>query len=186
MFDNGKWRPRRDPLRRAAPAGLQVWLEDTASLTARLRRFCANELRVQVLREYWTRPSTDEARLLGLAPGCYARLREVLLMCGDTPWVYARTVIPLATLRGRQRSLLRLGSRPLGSVLFSRRQVRRSPLQIRRLREGDALLTAVRAHAAGGPGLWARRSALHFSGCGLLVTEVFLPQLVARVVEEEA
>lgn len=184
VLNKSNWRPPHDPLRRRAPAGLLPWLEEQGSLTARIRRFCCGRMRVRVLREYWGRPTHDEAQALRLTNGRYVRIREVLLMCEDTAWVYARTVMPLQTLRGRQRSLLMLGTRPLGSVLFGRLSVWRSPLNIRRLRDGDALLAAVHRSGESGQDLWARRSVLRFSGRALLVTEVFLPALLTRLEQE--
>jgi chorismate lyase len=34
-----------------------------------------------------------------------ALIREVHLLCDDRPWVFARTIIPISTLRGRERRL---------------------------------------------------------------------------------
>ena len=38
-----------------------------------------------------------------------AIVREVELLCGETPWVFARTLIPATSLRGPARRLAMLG-----------------------------------------------------------------------------
>jgi chorismate lyase len=184
-FATSNWRPRRDPLRRRVPSRLRPWLEDAGSLTARIQHFCHGGLRVRVLSERWAYPAPDEAQALALRAGVLVRVREVLLTCRGVPLVYARTAMPLSSLTGRGRALLRLGTRPLGSVLFDRLSVERSPLLIRQLRAGDRLLARVQTVIAAPPGLWARRSLLSFSGRRLLVTEVFLPELVGRLSDKE-
>ena len=55
------------------------------------------------------------------------------------PWVFARTLIPARTLRGRGRRLTRLGSRPLGQVLFADPKVRRDPVEIARIVAGQRM-----------------------------------------------
>ena len=70
----------------------------------------------------------DEARALGLRLGAWAWIREVQLLGDGQPWVFARTLIPADTLRGRGRRLTRLGTRPLGEVLFTDPGVRRGPV----------------------------------------------------------
>ncbi|RFA31174.1 hypothetical protein CAI21_00520 [Alkalilimnicola ehrlichii] len=181
-----KWRPQKDPLRQCVPRRLRPWLEDTASLTARIQRHSGGRLRVRILSECWSLPAAEEALALGQPVGRYAWMREVLLMCDSTPWVYARTAVPLESLRGRYKPLLRLGARPLGSVLFGRFPVQRTPLLIRRLDERDPLLPVVQRHVAVSSGLWARRSMLSFDSCRLLVTEVFLPELVDGLRDKRA
>lgn len=170
-------------MHRRAPAVLRPWLDEQASLTARLARFCGGPVRVRVLREQWARPLVDEARALGVRPQQHVWVREVLLRCRGTSWVYARTVMPRESLRGRQRALLRLGERPLGSVLFARTPVTRSPLTFRCLGERHRLFQAIARHVNVTGPLWARRSILSVSGRGVLVAEVFLPMLVEQLAE---
>ncbi len=177
MYRNteASWRPRRHPVRRKAPAGLQAWLDEPGSLTARLRRSVPGGLVVTVLVERWGRPSQDEARAVALPDGRHARIREVLLGSRDTAWIYARTIMPPEALAGDGRRLARLGRTPLGGALFRGRSVVRGPLSIARLTRRDPLARRV---PGGGAGYWARRSRLWYGDAGLLVTEVFLPPLL--------
>ncbi|ABI57779.1 chorismate--pyruvate lyase family protein [Alkalilimnicola ehrlichii MLHE-1] len=177
MYRNkeASWWPRRHPSRRRVPRGLEAWLDEPGSLTARLRRSVPGGLEVTVLVERWGRPSIDEARAVELSDGRHARIREVLLGSRDQAWIYARTIMPPEALAGDGRRLARLGRTPLGGALFRGRTVARGPLSIARLGPRDPLAARV---PGGGAGCWARRSRLWYGNAGLLVTEVFLPPLL--------
>lgn len=164
-----------------APPCLRQWLEEPGSLTRRMRRSCRECFHVEVLGERWGRPFLDEARRLRMRHKNWAWLREVLLCCGDSPWVYGRSVIPPQALRGRLRGLRQLGRRPLGSLLFDRYPVGRGKIEIVRLHTGDRLYQRVSSSTTVAPGCWARRSVFRVAARHLLVTEVFLPDLAARV-----
>ena len=160
------------------PAELARWLFDPGSLTRRLRQCCPNQFRVRVLWQGWSRPSRDEARALRLRLDAWAWTREVHLLCGDQAWVFARTLIPTATLRGRGRRLTQLGGRPLGEVLFTDPGVRRGPVEIARIVAGQRLHQRAFAGFAESPeALWGRRSLFHRDDQPLLVCEIFLPDL---------
>jgi chorismate lyase len=162
------------------PANLAGWLLDRASLTRRLQQLCPGEFRVQLLSQFRGVPRLDEARVLGMQSRDLAVVRQVWLLCGGTPWVYARTVIPLASLRGKLLRLGRLGTRPLGGVLFADPGMRRGIVELAELLPGHAVHTAAtrhmqQRHAA----LWGRRSVFSISGKPLLVSEIFLPDFPA-------
>jgi len=160
--------------RRHLPERLRDWLLDGSSLTRRLQMACAGQFRVELLSLGWERPMRNEAQLLGVPLQQRALIRLVRLCCGTQPWVFARTVIPLSSLRGEQRRLAHLGTRPLGAFLFADPSLRRSPLQVARLCSGDRLLAG--QGAATGE-VWGRRSLFHLRDHPLLVSEFFLPGL---------
>ncbi|WP_297908713.1 chorismate lyase [Thiomonas sp.] len=131
-----------------------------------------------------------EFRVLRLGQGLHAGpagvlwTREVLLLVDGVPVVWARSVLPADALRGAWRALRGFGTRALGDWLFQRGDVRRGPLELRRLGSADPAARAVaralartgfRAEAAGTGALWARRSAFVRRGSDLALTEVFLP-----------
>jgi chorismate lyase len=149
------------------------WLLDQGSLTRRIVARCAafgvREVRVE---EGW---SAVEG--VALHPQ-RALLREVFLYCGDTPLVYAHSVLPFASLRGRWGQLRNLGGRPLGDVLFRDPQVQRAPLQFKKLRERHWLYRRACRHLENPPPtLWARRSTFILRHRAIQVTEVFLPAI---------
>lgn len=104
-----------------------------------------------------------------------ALIRQVLLRCDGQPLVYARTIIPLSSLRGALRGLALLGNRPLGAVLFADRQMKRKPMQITSM-DSSHLCYQWTGHK-GQRKIWGRRSIFVLRGKELLVSEFFLPEL---------
>ncbi|HZX30552.1 MAG TPA: chorismate lyase [Rhodocyclaceae bacterium] len=158
---------------------LVSWLIEPGSLTARCVA-ASRQFRVQLLRQGRGQPLPDEAEVFRLRPGQSARVREVLLECDGVPVIYAHTVLPSAS-RGRlARWLAGLGSRSLGSLLFTHPGFGRGPIEFRRLdRRHPLFARAARALSAElVTHLWARRSAHRLDGQTVLVTEVFLPAIL--------
>lgn len=120
----------------------------------------------------------SECNALETAPDASAWIREVELHCGTTPWVFARTLIPVTSMTGDTRRLADLGNRPLGEVLFSDPKARRGRVEVAELLPLHALFSAASAHLEAAPHhLWARRTLYYKEGRPLLVNEVFLPDL---------
>jgi len=160
------------------PQGMACWLYDPASLTARLVAACEQQFRVQVLSQGWGTPFHNEARRLGVRARQSALIREVFLYCGNTPWVFARTVIPRSTLSGKQKYLANLGSKPLGAVLFSDPHMRRDQFEVACIEAGQYLYTAATQASHKKPKqIWGRRSVFYLAGKPLLVNEIFLPAI---------
>lgn len=147
------------------------WLVDDGSLTRRLQMVCAR-FAVRGVRQVMACPLPDEAALLGLRPGQTALIREVWLQDGETPLVFARSVLPRASLRGVWRKLGCLGSRPLGAALFSDHKVFRRPLAFSCSHPQHPVFK----HAP--QAQWARRSVFMRDGRAILVTEAFLPAIL--------
>ena len=101
-------------------------------------------------------------------------MREIELTCNGRPWVFAQTLVPLATL-ARQRWLASLGRAALGERLAAVPGLERGPLEFTRLSAGIASIAARCASAGSSAALWARRSWFAIEGHRLLVQEVFLP-----------
>jgi len=144
------------------------WLLDTGSLTQQIIQFCCHnnsQFSVQVLKQGAALPSVDEAIKLKMKTRQWAYIREVLLLCGETPVVYAKTIIPMSTLTGKQRQLAFLGNRPLGAYLFAQPKLHRDPIEISQVLHQQQRL-------------WARRSAFYLEEKPLLVYEVFLPAIL--------
>lgn len=120
----------------------------------------------------------SEARALAVHADRRTLVREVQLVCDEIAWVHARTVIPRATLTGRERRLAHLGSRSLGAVLFADPTLERAETEIARLVPGDALYASIAACLARPPAeLWGRRTRYALNGKALLVSEIFLPAI---------
>ena len=173
MRTDRRWKPQ--PFQIHAPMPLRPWLTDESSLTARIAARCG-ALGVRVLRVGRMLPNEDERRLIGLARGQLAWLREVLLLADGQPVVFAHTVLAPRHLRGPWRMAAGVGGRPLGAALFANPKIVRGALHCERLTADHPLhRRAETALGARLPTLWARRSRFLNRGRPLLVTEVFLP-----------
>ena len=139
---------------------------------------------MDVLSQTVEKPRLDELKVLGMSTGSYALIRQVRLCCDDSCWVYARTVIPLSSLRGKLRVYANLGTRPLGAMLFADRTMQRGEVMVTALAAGvlPAALTIPQQGV-----VWGRRSVFKVSGKPLLVSEYFLPALFeqARISDQD-
>ena len=151
------------------------WLFDSGSLTARLIAACDGKFRVEVLSQRREFPRRDEMLVLGLRSRQQAQVRQVLLTCNDVPWVYARTIMPLASLQGALRGLTRLGNKPLGAVLFANPGMQRSEIQVTQLSAQHPCYAVLADKAR--EALWGRRSVFYLYNRPLLVSEFFLPAI---------
>lgn len=176
-----KWAPARQWRRGVAPAAVWDWLLDASSLTRRLQLACGDQFHVRLLRQGWGYPLASERRALKIRRrGERAMIREVRLMCGERPWVFARTVIPVRSLRGAQRRLAYLGSKSLGAALFADPQVQRGAVEVARFGPEVSMFGHALTAVPHPETVWGRRSVFRSRGKSLLVSEIFLPALLAK------
>ena len=173
------WRRQNMLLSHVVPRELEHWLFDHGSLTRKIIRHCQSQFRVEVLSQKWQQPMLNEALRLGVQPEQHALIREVLLYCGETPWVFARSVLPRKTLTGSCRFLGKLGNRPLGEILFSDPAIQRDELEIAEVRQGQAMFSCATQHLKSIPdSVWGRRSVFNLHKKSLLVSEFFLSSIL--------
>lgn len=174
----GRQRLRRDAL----PDAWRHWLLDPSSLTRRLQKRChGNGFNVRVISQRMELPLPGEARALGRPLREVALVRQVYLQCHETPWVFARTVVPLPSLKGGLRRLAMLDTQPLGTVLFADPQMQRGPVEVAHIGPGQRLFRA--DHGKTTPDrlpIWARRSVFCLQDRPLLVSDFFLPELLEQ------
>jgi chorismate lyase len=169
-----RWHPHLE-----ASTPYHPWLTTPGSLTARLRQHCP-QFNVERLRQGHARPFNDEGAVIGLPRPAYALVREVVLRCGERPLVFAHSITPLDALDGAWREIVGLGNRPLGDALFSNPRIQRQALAFARIDARHPLYRAAAKHLEIAPQtVWARRSLFLLHNAPLLVSEVFLPGLIA-------
>ena len=172
------WRTREMLSGSVVPAEIDPWLFDKGSLTRRIVLNCKKQFRVEVLSQRWQRPMLNEAMRLGVKAEHHALIREVLLYCGDIPWVFARSVLPHKTLTGPRRMLGKLGNRPLGEILFSDPGIHRDALEVACIKKEQRMFDSATERLGYPPeSVWARRSVFYLHNKPLLVNEVFLPSM---------
>ncbi|MDH5181085.1 MAG: chorismate lyase [Gammaproteobacteria bacterium] len=173
------WRPRRHLFSEDIPAAENFWLFDASSLTARILQACHDTFRVEVISQGWQRPMLNEEQCLRINYRCNALVRQVRLYCGDKPWVFARTVIPRETLTGAEKHLAHLQNKPLGAVLFANPTMRRGEVEVAQIKPGQRLFQTATADMACKPAsIWGRRSVFYLHSKPLLVSEIFLPDIL--------
>lgn len=159
-------------------AGLARWLCDRGSLTRRIQQRCS-QFEVRGVRSGLARIALDEAVLLGVAPSHLAWSREVFLYADGRPVVFAHSACARRHLQGAWVDIGTLGDRPLGALLFAHPLVERRPLHYRLLHSTHPLYRRAAVAMDDPPDrLWARRSLFCLHDAPLLVTEVFLPEIL--------
>lgn len=168
------WLPAGAPGAMPEDPGLRGWLQDSGSLTSRLRVACGQGFRLELLGEAVETVPADARELLD---GREARARRVRMYCGEQLCVCATTLIPAATL-AQNVWLAALGDRPLGDALLERGGIQRSPFEFARVNPAHPLFTPALAGTDIRPAwVWARRSRFSLPAGSLLVYEMFLPGL---------
>jgi chorismate--pyruvate lyase len=171
----------RDPYWQSLLAGsaeYTPWLRDHGSLTRRIQHRC-EQFEVRPAHNGLARVAFDEAALLGFPFDRYAFSREVLLCADSTPVVFAHSTCASQHLRGVWKSMLGLGNRSLGTLLFTHPLVKRHRLHFKALQPHHPLYKSATVAQKDPPSrLWARRSLFTLHGAPLLVTEVFLPEIL--------
>jgi chorismate--pyruvate lyase len=168
---------------------LKQWLFDPSSLTKKLINYSAGQLRVEVIDQHIRRARFSEYSALKLKHHQYVVVREVILYGQETALVYARTIMPLSTLKGSLRRLYYLGNRPLGNALFADPSMRRGELEVAPIErhylpqriliaQSQKLESAHQNNAR--DYCWGRRSIFFLKNKPLLVCEIFLPALINK------
>lgn len=164
-----------------SPRWMRHWLTDGGSLTAKLVAHDCS-FHVRRLRQDLAPCLPDECSAIGLARPVQVRERDVLLCLGDRAVVFAHTVIPLRSSASDWPFFSALGERSLGSTLFADPLVRRGRFEFARLPPAHPLARRAAAAIAPTTGsaalLYARRSLFRRRHGVMLVTEVFLPEIV--------
>ena len=158
MFNPEKFKWRVFDPKEQIPEYVSKWLLDSQSLTYKLKDKYS-DFKVNVLSQEQNKPYECELKLLGEATNLTIIVREVELLGSQKPVVNARSLIPLTD---DTIDILKIGSRPLGEILFNDPEIKRGHLEVGSFNNS-----------------WARRSTFTISKTNLLVTEIFLESLYA-------
>lgn len=157
----------------STPSILTEWLLDPGSLTAKLKAI-SSDFRVELLFQQEQACQPHEAEFLGITNNDATLVREVLLHCQNKPWVYARSILPLAALSEDDQALAKMGTNPLGEQLFSRTDIQPGRIQVAQFssdtKPGQLNTQYYRVEKS----LWGRRRMFHLQHGAISVAEVFL------------
>lgn len=158
------------------PAAAESWLLAEGSLTQKLKQH-SQQFSVQVIGQQPALVFDSEFDLFRRHHKRVpfdAIVREVILSCDDTPWVFARSIFPLSAVNHKNLNLSNIGSQSLGQSLFDQTDLLRSPFEVTKLDISNPIAKLNnRLHAKNHP-LWGRRSLFQTSGQQVLVSEIFL------------
>ena len=158
MFNPDKFQWRIFNPQEGVPEHVCNWLLDGQSLTAKLRDKY-QDFEVNILSQEQDTPYDCELKLLGDTDSKTFIVREVELIGSQKPVVIARSLIPLTA---DTNEILKIGTKPLGEMLFNDPEVKRGHLEIGSTNNS-----------------WARRFTFKIKKTKLLVSEIFLESLYA-------
>lgn len=138
------WQLERDQL----PSEIAQWLWHQGSLTEKLKSIC-HCFQVEVIREQWQTIEKEGGTIS-------IWLREVMLKCGETDWIFAQTVLPKSTVENVGKPVLAMGENAIGLWLFPQNPVRKR-LEWQKIN-----------------GLYARRAVYDLQGFPIEIRELFL------------
>lgn len=148
-----------------------------------MTRLMGQSPRLSCLSEGKDYPSSLERQTLNIKPRTYAHIREITMGTPDKQWLFARTVIPLATLRGNAKRLTRMDKTPLGKILFGRTYAARKNMQLDLITPDQT--SQVKFGISQGFPLWRRRSIFELASGPLIISEIFLPDCPIYCVADE-
>ena len=158
MFNPDKFNWRIFDPSEQIPSYVSIWLLDSTSLTQKLKEKY-EDFEVNVISQNESVPYKCENQLLNSPENKEIIVREVELLGNQKPVVNARSLIPMTE---DTIDILKIGSRPLGEILFDDPKIERGHLEVGSFQNS-----------------WARRSTFTIGKTNLLVTEIFLESLYA-------
>lgn len=158
MFNPDKFNWRIFDPSEQIPSYVSIWLLDSTSLTQKLKEKY-EDFEVNVISQKESMPYKCEHLLLNSTENQGIIVREVELLGNQKPVVNARSLIPMTE---DTIDILKIGSRPLGEILFDDPKIERGHLEVGSFQNS-----------------WARRSTFTIGKTNLLVTEIFLESLYA-------
>ena len=161
---HSRWRADNVISRNQLPQPLQGLVIDKGSLTALLVELSDGDFKVHVLAQRLSIPLFHEQQKLQRPEHRVAMVREVELLVGNEPVVYARSIIPAQLLTKNRGGLANLGNTPLGHLLFRDGRMRISRREFATIDIGQKRI-------------YARRTPYDYQGSQILVSEFFLPAL---------
>lgn len=155
------------------------WLLYKQSMTIKMQKKLRAQVSVNVIEQAWGVPLLDEQQFLLLQPTRYCLIREVELCAANQVLMYARSVMPQGELTKQYQKLPNLKNKTIGRWFFAKPDLHRSHFEFQCLQPTQALFAkAVQQVNQSVESLWARRSLFTTHSQQMLLTEIFLPELI--------
>ena len=98
------------------------WLTESGSITSRIKSF--SNFRLKLLRDGPGKVDASEDDLI-ITNYKENNIREVVLYSDEEPFIYAKSILPLETIRLGLGALGSLKENPLGDILFSNPEIKK-------------------------------------------------------------
>jgi chorismate--pyruvate lyase len=159
--------------------GSLALLTEQGSLTDLMERLMGQQPELECLMQGRGYVTQSESKALGIKPRHLGHVREITMGTNNEHWLFARTVIPMSTLKGRAKRLARMNGTPLGKVLFGQIKATRVEMSLGIVFAEDLILSEnMDLSGFNIPDdfpLWQRRSIFELVSGPLLISETFLP-----------
>ncbi len=155
-----------------------AFLFHEGSLTRFIQQSCKGVFNIELIAESWTQAMPDETQLLSLPSNEITFIRESRLKCDNQTLVCARTIIPEKTLTGKNKKLTKLGTTPLGDILFNDETTYRTDMCYAKIPVDCELHIEATKDLNIASELWGRQSLFYTEQQPLLITEIFLPAIL--------
>ena len=99
------------------------WLNEHGSITSRIKSF--SNFRLKLLRDGPGEVNAAEDDLI-ITNYKENNIREVVLFSDEEPFIYAKSILPLETIRLGLSALGNLNENPLGDILFSNPEIKKN------------------------------------------------------------
>ena len=134
------------------------WLNESGSITSRIKSF--SDFKLKLLRDG---PGEVDAAVDDLIISNYKEnnIREVLLYSDEEPLIYAKSIIPLETIRLGLGVLGNLKENPLGDILFSNPEIKKEYMLFARFESNEKIF-------------YGRKGIYSVKGFPFSVCEIFL------------
>lgn len=178
MLSHAKWHHHVNAIN--PPEALRDWLAHKGSLTASLQKHC-QDFQVRRIKQHQEVCLKDDIRPMGLYRPSKMPVREVLLYCDDQPVIFAHTVILARAAALSWPMFKTLGNSSLGTHLFSDAKIVKNKPQYAQIKHSHLLAKRICAELPEQrevPAFCARRCLYRRNRGAMLVTEIFLPEIM--------
>ncbi len=173
------WFPEQQRWRLPSDLRLHQWLFWRKSMTLKIQHYLHSTIKVNIIQQQWLRPSLDEQQLLQLPNQQKCLIREVELCANDHVVMIARSVMPRGRLTCQYQYLPGLKHKTIGRWFFSDTNLQRSTFNFKCFTKHDDLYGYAEKSIKNLPEMvWGRCSSFTTTHQQLLLTELFLPELL--------
>ena len=134
------------------------WLNEPGSITSRIKSF--SNFRLKLLRDGPGEVNAAEDDLI-ISNYQENNIREVVLYSDKEPFIYAKSILPLETIRLGLGALGNLKENPLGDILFSNPEIKKKYMLFAKFESNKKIF-------------YGRKGIYTFKGYPLSVCEIFL------------